>query len=374
MHDRATGLSEIEARASLLAPGAAYELEETVAGGRTVNTYRHAPTSLRTVLELSPRHGDRDALVYQAERFTYSEFYEQVSTLAHALRDEFGVKKGDRVAIAMRNLPEFVFAFWAAQAIGAIAVPLNAWWSASELRWAVDDCTPTVLFADGDRWARLRSESADDTLPTTIVTRTDEEVPGPHARWNDLLETCARSTELPPCDIQPDDPATIIYTSGTTGRPKGALGTHRNHSALMMTMGFQAEVGRLTADPDSVEPTAAAQPAMLNPFPLFHIGGVSSIYNAVAGGLKMVLMYRWDTEEALELCKSEEVTALVLVPTMLRRLLESPDLPSYDLSRISSIGIGGSPGASELASVVLSRIGPQVSINHGYGMTETTSS
>lgn len=368
-------MNEHEARASLLAAGAAYELEDIVVNGRTVRAYRHAPASLRTVLDMARTHGDRDALVYQDERFTYADFYARVCTLAHALQDELGVRKGDRVAIAMRNLPELVFAFWAAEAIGAIAVPLNAWWSGPELCWAVADCAPAAMFADGDRWARLRTTGADDTLPPTVVTRADDaDVPTPHVRWDALLEARPSVTELPPCEIRPDDSATIIYTSGTTGRPKGALGTHRNHTTLMMTMGFQAEVGKLTAGSDVAEPTPVDQPAMLNPFPLFHIGGVSSIYNAVAGGMKMVLMYRWDTKEALELCHREDISALVLVPTMLRRMLDSPDLPSYDLSRISSIGIGGSPGASELAQVVLDRIGPQVSINHGYGMTETTSS
>ncbi|MFC6148758.1 MULTISPECIES: class I adenylate-forming enzyme family protein [Mumia] len=367
--------TELDVREALLAPGAPYELVETVAGGRTVRVYRHAPASLRAVLEGVRAHGDRDALVYEAERLTYHDLYTQVATLAHVLRDDLGVTKGDRVAIAMRNVPELVITFWAAHALGAIAVPLNAWWTGSELQWAVEDCAPAVLVADGERWKRLRTAAgSDDALPTTVVTRTDEAVPAPHRRWDRLLASAPSYDALPPCDVEPDDPATIIYTSGTTGRPKGALATHRNHTTLMMTVGFQAEVGRQIAGDDAVAPTPTAQPAMLNPFPLFHIGGVSSVYNAAAGGMKMVLMYRWDTDEALGLCVREEITALVLVPTMLRRLLTSPALPAYDLSRVSSIGIGGSPGATELVDLVLRRVGPQVSINHGYGMTETTSS
>ncbi|MGH1561577.1 class I adenylate-forming enzyme family protein [Mumia sp. DW29H23] len=371
----AAAVTEEGVRAALLAPGAPYELVETVADGRTVRAYRHAPTSLRAVLEGVRAHGERDALVYEAERLTYDDLYAQVATLAHVLRDDLGVTKGDRVAIAMRNVPELVITFWAAQALGAIAVPLNAWWTGSELRWAVEDCAPAVLVADGERWDRLRTAvSPGDALPTTVVTRRDEPVLAPHRSWDQLLANAPAHDALPPCDVGPDDPATIIYTSGTTGRPKGALATHRNHTTLMMTMGFQAEVARQIAGDDAVAPMPTAQPAMLNPFPLFHIGGVSSVYNAAAGGMKMVLMYRWDTEEALDLCVREEITALVLVPTMLRRLLASPALASYDLSRVSSIGIGGSPGATELVELVLSRVGPQVSINHGYGMTETTSS
>ena len=81
------------------------------------------------MLELSALHGDKDFLVYEDERITFAEHFRTVATLAHALVDRFGITKGDRVAIAMRNLPEWVIAFWASISVGAVVVPLNAWWT-----------------------------------------------------------------------------------------------------------------------------------------------------------------------------------------------------------------------------------------------------
>jgi long-chain acyl-CoA synthetase len=367
-----------QARRSLLAPGAPYELHEVVIGGRPVRCYRNAPPHLRAVFESMRQYADRDAVVYETGRLTYAQQHAQVAALAWALRDRFGVTNGDRVVLAMRNLPEFVIAFWACQVTGAVAVPLNAWWTGPELAWAIRDAAPALAVMDGERWQRLReSGGASSSGLPVIVTRAGDEPPGA-IPWREVVPgDAAGEAELPPCHIAPDDPATILYTSGTTGRSKGAVGTGRNHCSLLMAAGFQAEVGRLTAAPPAAElpaPEPPAPPALLNPFPFFHIGGLSSMYCAGAGGVKQVLLYKWDTATALELCARERVTNLAVVPTMLRRLLEAPGDHSRDLSAVTAIGIGGGPGSAELAGPVTARFGPGISVNHGYGLTETTSS
>jgi long-chain acyl-CoA synthetase len=357
-----------EARAVLMAPGAPYELEEVMVAGRRVRCYRNAPPHLRAVFESTREYADRDAVVYGAERLGYAELHAAVACAAVALRDRFGVGKGDRVALAMRNLPEFVIAFWAVQVLGAVAVPLNAWWTGAELAWAVDDATPALAVMDGERWGRLREVGRSAAEMPIVVTRVE---PGELAGAIPWLEIVTGDGELPACEIAPDDPATILYTSGTTGRPKGAVGTGRNHCSLLMAAGFQGEVGRLTATcPSDPRPL----PALLNPFPFFHIGGLSSMYSAVAGGVKQVLLHKWDTAAALEICARERITNLAMVPTMLRRMLEYPGADAYDLSAVAAIGIGGAPGSAELAGPVAGRFGPGVSVNHGYGLTETTSS
>jgi long-chain acyl-CoA synthetase len=400
-----------------MAPGARYELHEVIIGGQPVTCYRNAPPHLRAVFETMRQYGDRDAIVYESgvyepgvhesggfesggyagERLTYAQQHAAVARLATELRDRFGVGKGDRVALAMRNLPEFVIAFWASQVIGAVAVPLNAWWTGDELAWAIGDAAPAVALLDGERWARLReSWQPFGTLPVVVTRAAADELGGAIA-WREVVPDYAHGGELPACEIAPDDPATILYTSGTTGRPKGAVGTGLNHCSLLMAAGFQGEVGALTArhpvqgppapgPPAPGPPTgghaprqvaagaAAPLPALLNPFPFFHIGGLSSLYCAGAGGVKQVLLYKWDTTTALELCERERITNLAVVPTMLRRMLEAPEGGKFDLSAVAAIGIGGAPGSAELAGPVAERFGAGISVNHGYGLTETTSS
>jgi long-chain acyl-CoA synthetase len=361
------------ARAALMAPGAPYELDDVVIGGRPARCYRHAPPHLRAVFESTRQYADRDAIVYESQRLTYAEQYGAVARLALALRDRFAVSKGDRVVLAMRNLPEFVIAFWACQVIGAVAVPLNAWWTGPELGWAVSDASPALAVMDGERWQRLLAAGGTAPGLPVIVTRSPADKLAGALAWHDVVPDCQYEGDLPACEISPDDPATILYTSGTTGRPKGAVGSGRNHCSLLMAAGFQAEVGRLTGVPPAGRP-GPSQPALLNPFPFFHVGGLSSMYLAGAGGMKQVLLYRWDTTTALETCVRERVTNLAVVPTMLRRILEAPGSGKYDLSAVAAIGIGGSPGAAELTGPVTARFGPGISVNHGYGLTETTSS
>jgi long-chain acyl-CoA synthetase len=368
-----TGVAVDAARAALMAPGAPYELSDVVIAGRAGRCYLNAPPNLRAVFEPMGQYADRDAIVYESERLTFAEQRAAVARMAAALRADFGVRKGDRIVLAMRNLPEFVIAFWACQVLGAVAVPLNAWWTGDELSWALGDADPVLAVLDGERRRRLREAGySAESLPVIVTRAAEAELAGA-VPWHEIVPDYRYQGDLPECEIAPDDPATILYTSGTTGRPKGAVGTARNHCSLLMAAGFQNEVGRLTGTRPPRRGTSP-RPALLNPFPFFHIGGLSSMYSAGAGGVKQVLLYKWDTGKALEICTRERVTNLAVVPTMLRRMLEAPGSEKYDLSAIEAIGIGGAPGSADLAGPVAERFGPDVSVNHGYGLTETTSS
>ncbi|MGH9096066.1 MAG: AMP-binding protein, partial [Acidimicrobiales bacterium] len=145
-----------EATATLTAPGQMFEMEELTIRGVPTRTWKSAPATLRTVLELSAVHGDKDFLVYENERVTFADHFGIVASLGHALADRFGISKGDRVAIAMRNLPEWVEAFWAAIAVGAVVVPINAWWTGPELAYGLADSGSSVVFVDEEREARIR--------------------------------------------------------------------------------------------------------------------------------------------------------------------------------------------------------------------------
>src|SRR5580692_12139237 len=162
-------MSIADADAALTAPGQLFEMEELDIRGVPTRTWKNAPASLRAILDMSLAHGDAVFLVYEDERTTFAEHYRIACTLAHRLRDTFGIEQGDRVAIVMRNLPEWVMAFWAATLAGAIVVPLNAWWSAEELHYGLEDSGSKIAFVDQERAARLRPVLGDLEGFTTLI-------------------------------------------------------------------------------------------------------------------------------------------------------------------------------------------------------------
>ncbi|HEY2215432.1 MAG TPA: AMP-binding protein, partial [Acidimicrobiales bacterium] len=149
-------MSIAEADASLTTAGQMFEIEEVEIRGVNTRTWKNAPPSLRTVLDMSLGHGDATFLVYEDERTTFAGHYRIACTLAHRLQSEFGIQKGDRVTIAMRNIPEWVMAFWGITLAGGIVVPLNAWWSGEELRYGLEDSGSKVAFVDTERADRIR--------------------------------------------------------------------------------------------------------------------------------------------------------------------------------------------------------------------------
>jgi long-chain acyl-CoA synthetase len=365
-----------DATATLTAPGQMFEIGEEVIRGVPTRVWKHAPPTLRAVLELSRGHGPATYLVYEDERTTYEEHFRAAATLARTLIDRYGVRKGDRVAIAMRNFPEWVLPFWAAAAAGAVVVPLNAWWTGPELAFALDDCGAKLLFADAERAERLAPHLGDLGLERVIVARADDAVAPGHDRFEEVLGTpvadaALPDVALPDVDLGPEDDATIFYTSGTTGKPKGAVGTHRNICTNLMSLFFVATQGGLRAG--HAPGGGGGQNAYLLSVPLFHATGCHSVLvaNTAAGG-KLVIMRRWDPERALELIERERITTFGGVPAMVWQVLDSPDFSSRDTSSVTSIGYGGAPAPPELVRRIKSHF-PTGHPSNGYGLTETSS-
>ena len=360
----------------LTAPGAPFEMETIEVAGRPVRVYKKAHRDLRSIFEASKAWGDRTFLVFENERLTFSEHYRAASALAWRLADDYGVKKGDRVAIAMRNFPEWPIAFWAATTIGAIAVPLNAWGTGDDLAYGLRDSGASVAIVDGERLARLQSFTTDHAA-ALIAVRTAREVLGEAAALEDLIGPPSNYHALPdrsPPDrnIHPDDDATILYTSGTTGRSKGALGTHRNIMCNLVNITFSgARAAIRRGDPLPAPPDV--QKAVLLPVPFFHVTGCHSIMiPALANGAKIVLMYKWNAEAALELIERERINGMSGVPSMTWQLLESPDFERRDVSSLEGLSYGGAAASPELTRKVATLF-PGKFGGTGYGATETSS-
>jgi long-chain acyl-CoA synthetase len=364
-------MSVAEADRLLTAEGQMFETVEVEVRGHAVRVWKNAPATLVSVLTDSAHHGDATFIVYEDERWSFRDHYRAASHFARMLQNRFGVGKGDRVAIAMRNFPEWSVAFWGATAAGAIVVPLNAWWTGAELRYGLADSGAKVLVCDRQREQNLAGEwDALPDLQAVIVARPAGPVGDGHLDFGEVMGMIPDETEVPEVDIEPDDDATIFYTSGTTGSPKGALGTHRNICGNPMSLIYVATRNATRA---GHTPNSDGQNAMLLSVPLFHATGCHSILavNALTGG-KLVMMHRWDPGRALELIERERITTFGGVPAMVMQVLDHPDFDRRDLSSVKSVSYGGAPAPPELVRRIKSHF-PLSAPSNGYGLTETSS-
>lgn len=362
-----------EAVARLTAPGAFFEMEDIEVRGVPLRAWKATPPSLRSVLDLSLGYGDADFLVYEDERTTYAQHYRMAATIARRLRDDLGVRKGDRVAIAMRNLPEWVVAFWGAVVAGALVVPLNAWWTGAELAYGLSDSGTAVAFVDGERADRISPHLSDlPDLRTLVTADRDPSGGAPGPTFAEVLGHVDPDAVPPDVELFPDDDATIFYTSGTTGKPKGAVGTHRNTCTNLMNLFFAQMVGQMRWEATPVDQGGAPQHCYLLTVPLFHATGCHAVLiTNTAAGSKLVLMHRFDPERALELIEKEKVTIFGGVPTVVMRVLDSPELARRDVSSVRSVSYGGAPAPADLVRRIR-EVFKTGQPGNGYGLTETS--
>ena len=360
-------LSYDDAAAAVTGPGERYELETVEVDGVAVRAFKNAPPSLRDIFATARARGDQTFLVYEDERWSFAEVMRHVDAMAALLVEHYEVQPGDRVAIGMRNYPEWVIAFAAITSIGAVSVSLNAWWTADELDYALSDSGSTVLIADAERVER--GLDACRRLGCRILAvRMPDPLPEAVERWEDLRSLGA---SMPDVTVTPDHDATILYTSGTTGFPKGAVSTHRAVVQALMGFGCKTALDKLRRPPEAGDPAAVGPPVFILIVPLFHVTGcIPVMLSCFSAGLKLVMMYRWDAARALELIERERVTNFVGVPTQSWDLLESPRFAETDTSSLVSVGGGGAPAPPSLVKRVASSFkAGKPSI--GYGMTET---
>jgi long-chain acyl-CoA synthetase len=360
-------LSYDEAYATVTGPGQVFELVEQSLDGVDFRLFKNAPSTLGQVFA-GARGESSTFLVYEDERWSFDETMGHVDALAHALVHRFGIAKGDRVGIAMRNLPEWIISFAAILSTGAVSVSLNAWWTETEVDYAIGDSGLSLLIADPERIERAHDAAHRRDIPM-IVVRADgiDPVPTGVHRYGDVVTL---GEAMPVVEVGPGDDATILYTSGTTGFPKGAVSTHRAVTQSMMAFWAGATI---TTARKGDNPFAGGgnPPCFILIVPLFHVTGCVPVMLSCFGmKMKLVMMHRWDPETALRLIEAEKVTAFVGVPTQSWDLLESPSFAKYDTSSLATIGGGGAPAPVKLVDRVekgFSRGRPNI----GYGMTET---
>jgi long-chain acyl-CoA synthetase len=362
-----------EVMAELTRPGAPFEMAPFAVQGRRLRAYVNARPNLRVLLDESRRFANRDFLVYEGERVSFEAHWRAAHAFARVLTERFHVAKGDRVAVAMRNYPEWSVCAWGALAVGAVLVPLNAWESGPGLARMLAHCGAKVVVADAERVQRL---SKQEVAAAQISVRAEAagatplvELIGELADYASLPDQTA-----PDPGLQPDDLATIFYTSGTTGAPKGAVGTHRNVLTNLVNLGFRAARAALRRG-DPLPAPAASQPqsAQLLPLPLFHVTGFhSTLVAALANGTKLVLMYKWDVDQALDLVARERIGVLTLVPALAWELIRAAPDSGRDLSSVTSVSYGGAAAAPELAGQSRA-VFPTAMPGQGYGATETSS-
>lgn len=354
-----------QAAQHIIANNPEFAVEQAQIRGIPHRVFAHVPRHLTEFLQrLAPQYSDgRDMLVYEDERWDYSTFCHNVQRMADAMARTYHVQQGDHVALAMRNLPEMAVLLFAVNALGAVVVPLNAWWTAEELEYAVADCNAKLVFADGQRYERLAPYAAKQQLP--LVGVRDAVAP---AHYTELLNS-SDSKEWPAVAIQPDDDFAILYSSGSTGSPKGAVLTHRGAMSATYSWVFALQVRALVEGEE--EDPQAPLPAFLMATPLFHVTALESVlFLGFAVGAKVVLVYKWDAEKMRHIINAEKITRLAGVPTQTADLMQVAQRHNDPMPSLTAIGSGGAkrPAAQVQA---LTDTFSQAAISSGWGMTET---
>ena len=358
-----------DATKQVCAPGSLFEITDTEIRGISTKTFAGTPPNVRALYQMAAQRKD-EFVIYEDERWRMPDLLALAGQIGAALTSRFDIRKGDRVAIAMRNYPEWIAVFTAITSIGAVAVPLNAWWESDELVYAINDSGSKVVFADDERIQQIHK--AGDKFGSIIVIS----VRGKNTEsiGNNVVVPLRAIVDdeatMPEVEIQPDENITILYTSGTTGTPKGAVSSHRAILSALLGFSARAQVSELM-EPSRNAGEEPEQNVFMLCVPLFHVTGLIPVMlGSFVGQSKLVMMHKWEPDRALELIEQENVTHFIGVPTMSWDLLEAESFKQRDTSSLRSVGGGGAPMPPELVKKIdenFKRGRPGL----GYGMTET---
>lgn len=358
--------------AELTGPDSLFAISETEVRGEMLKTFTMAPNSLRDVWALTAGFAERNYLIYENEIWTYADAHNEAAAIANWVLGQ-GVQTGDRVALAMRNYPEWTLWYWALTSIGVTVVGINAWWVSDELDYGLKDSAPKLIVVDTERLAifkTVQSKYPDIKIVGVRLDRAEDGVV-------DHASVKATGGAMPEATVDPDSDACIFYTSGTTGRPKGAQLTQRGCVLNVMNVAFMNLV--VTKALARKNGTEASLPApgqgpvtvTLVTTPLFHVTANNCVMQpATLTGGTVIHMYKWDAGEALKLIDKYKVTGLSGVPVMSRELIAHPDFAKYDTSSMTALGGGGAQLQPDLVGKIDGALKNGKAAT-GYGMTET---
>ncbi|MEG0858704.1 MAG: class I adenylate-forming enzyme family protein [Pseudomonas sp.] len=355
--------------AQLIAPGSPFEVVTPADG--SPRYFRHTAANLLQAIDAGRVHGDREFLVWQDQRLTFAQYFDQVDRLAGQLSAAFNLQPGERVAIAMRNQPAWLVAFAAIQRCGAVCVPLNSWGLRDELLHGLQDSGAGLLLCDDARLQVMAEDLAAISLPTIVVGSEPEQPLATHCHRYDAL-LAAPPLPLPAVELDADAPALILYTSGTTSRAKGVLSSHRAICQALTALEFQGAFCAMSSpERIGVVINSGFAPTTLMAVPLFHVSGLHAQFLlALRGGRRLVLMYKWDVEQALNLIEDEHCTQFNGAPVMMQQLLASPQFGGPQTASLFGLGLGGSASSSTLLASMIERK-PDAIGGAGYGLTES---
>ena len=361
-------LAEFDAiRSALSAPGQPFEFMGAHVKGADMQVYRNLPPNLSHMILQGQMFADRTYIVSGARRWTYGEFLPLAAGLAKVLRERYGAAPGVRIAIAMRNSPEWILGYFATILSGAIAVLINSRGTPDDMSNALSDTECAVLLADQRRADALR------TLFTgTILTAGEDGVFRDAGGGAIAIEPAP----LEPTDAQWEDPAIIMFTSGTTGRAKGAVLDHIGVATFLYGLRHNGmthlarAANKLGMEPMAL--AAVAPPyATIATFPFFHMSGATAmVLGAASIGGKIVMMKRWNPSVALKLIAEERINIMQGPPAVFWDMLAYPDFADTDVSSVTSVFSGGQALASNLGEAMLKGF-PKAGGGGGFGMTET---
>ena len=343
-----------------------FQTENVEIRGTFYKAFNKVPADLKELLDYGKTVREwEEFIVFEKEKISYLDFCNQVSKLSSFLQTEVGIKKGDKVAIAMRNYPEYLIILMAVASIGGIVVFVNAWWTTEEMEYGFDDSTARVCFADKERLATIKPFVKKKSIKLYSVRCLDD----PEIEKYDAILNNFEQVDLVDVGIKPDDDFAIMYTSGSTGHPKGVVLTHRGAITATFSWLMAERVGGLLADPEKLARRRASSVLLLSP--MFHVNGSHpNFFYSIARGSKIVLMYKWDPAKAIDIIRDEIITRITAVPTVVADLVQQARDQNVSLNTLEFLGAGGAKRPAAQVGVEKQTL-PLADIASGYGMTET---
>ncbi len=355
-----------QAGLKIMAENPFFAVGEAEIRGATYRVFANAPNNTDGLLFMCDMHGDKTAVVSGDVRWSFADLARESRAIAAGLT-KMGVKKGDFVATATRNTPEWMATYLGVTQIGAVIVPLNGWWTAHEMEFALKDCGAKILLVDSEQSPKFLPLK--DKFGLTLISGHGE-FDGQDHTWASIRD--AGAGETPPTEVVDDDDLmSIMYTSGSTGDPKGVMLTHRGAWSVLLSFGFVMSAAKETAKGAAMA-EAAGDLAILVSVPLFHVTGSHPVFMlSLILGRKMVLMRSWKPEDAVRLIKQEKITNFVGVPTMSHELMLAAESMGESLDTLTDLSAGGAKRPAAHVKRLADSFKRAYS-STGYGLSETS--